>query len=154
MQFPVPQFIDVEDKIIGPFGLKQFGFIFTGGLIILGLFKIFNLGIAFYFLSFPIALITLYFAFAKFNGKPVYNQLPVFISFISAPKKMVFHKEAGPLDDLNISAINLQNTMEEKQEVTPTTPTETQTNKLKRISMLLDQKSNEEYEIINKRNNN
>lgn len=150
MQFPVPQFIDIEDKIIGPFGLKQFGFIFTGGLIILGFFKIFNLGIAFYFLSFPIALITLYFAFAKFNGKPVYNQLPVFINFVTAPKKMIFHKDAGPLDDLNISAINLQNTMEEKQEVTPTTASESQTNKLKRISMLLDQKSDEEYEIINK----
>ena len=27
MQFPVPQFTDVEDKIIGPLTLKQFGII-------------------------------------------------------------------------------------------------------------------------------
>lgn len=154
MQFPVPQFIDIEDKIIGPFGLKQFGFIFTGGLIILGLFKIFTLGIFFYLLAIPIALITLYFAFATFNGKPVYNQVPVFIKFLTTPKNMVFHKEAGPLDDLNISAINLQNTMEQSAARVPKIASESETNKLKRISMLLDQKSDEEYEIINRRKDN
>ncbi len=34
MQFPVPQFTEVEDKIIGPLTLKQFGIIFGVGVII------------------------------------------------------------------------------------------------------------------------
>ena len=31
MQFRVPQFIDMEDKIVGPLTLKQFGYIIGGG---------------------------------------------------------------------------------------------------------------------------
>ena len=31
MQFRVPQFIDIEDKVFGPFTLKQFGYIVGAG---------------------------------------------------------------------------------------------------------------------------
>ena len=34
MQFPVPQFTDVEDKIIGPLTIKQFGILFGVGIIV------------------------------------------------------------------------------------------------------------------------
>jgi hypothetical protein len=34
MQYPVPQFTDVEDRIIGPLTLKQFGIIFGAGVVI------------------------------------------------------------------------------------------------------------------------
>jgi uncharacterized BrkB/YihY/UPF0761 family membrane protein len=33
MQFQVPQFIDTEDKIVGPLSLRQFGFIAAGGIL-------------------------------------------------------------------------------------------------------------------------
>jgi type IV secretory pathway TrbD component len=33
MQFQVPQFIETEDKIVGPFTLRQFMYIGAGGLI-------------------------------------------------------------------------------------------------------------------------
>ena len=35
MQFPVPQFTDVEDKIIGPLTVKQFGILFGVGVVAL-----------------------------------------------------------------------------------------------------------------------
>ena len=31
MQFRVPQFIDIEDKVVGPLTLKQFGYIIGAG---------------------------------------------------------------------------------------------------------------------------
>ena len=34
MQFPVPQFTDVEDRIIGPLTIKQFGIVFGAGVVI------------------------------------------------------------------------------------------------------------------------
>lgn len=70
MQFQVPQFLDVEDKIIGPFTLKQFLYI-TGGIgmgyLALRLIPWFIIGFipAIAFVSLGGAL-----AFYKINGKP------------------------------------------------------------------------------------
>lgn len=68
MQFQVPQFLEVEDKIIGPFTLKQFLYL-AGGL---------GLGYLSYrfvpWVGIPLGLIFVGFgaalAFYKFNNKP------------------------------------------------------------------------------------
>jgi hypothetical protein len=151
MQYPVPQFLDVEDKIIGPFGLKQFGFIFGGGLIVVAIFRIFQFGLVFFALGMPIGLLTLFLAFGNFNGKKVYEAIPIFIKFIGAPKAMVFQKERNT-DDLNIGPI----TMEQMQAINANQkisniPVESAQSQLKRLSRLLDQKNQEEVEIINKK---
>ena len=39
-QFTVPQFIDVEDKILGPITVRQFLLLVVGGLIIFAEFKL------------------------------------------------------------------------------------------------------------------
>ncbi|MDB4940402.1 MAG: hypothetical protein JWO40_827 [Candidatus Doudnabacteria bacterium] len=152
MQYPVPQFIDIEDKIIGPFTLKQFGFFFGGGILVVVIFKIFQFGIVFILLGVPIALLTLFISFGKFNGKPMYEGIPIFIKFLSAPKVMIFQKERN-VDNLNIGPI----TIEQIQAVTnkqqaASMQVESAQSQLKRLSRLLDQKSTEEEEIINKNN--
>ena len=50
MQFNVPQFIDIEDKIIGPLTLKQFLFLVAGAGLLFVLWLFLNLG-AFIILS-------------------------------------------------------------------------------------------------------
>ena len=40
MQFPVPQFTDVEDRIIGALSFKQFGIVFVAALIIFAVYTI------------------------------------------------------------------------------------------------------------------
>ncbi len=68
-QFTVPQFIDVEDKIIGPITSRQF-------VIMLGTFMLIALNYKiFYFswfivISIPELAIALVFAFIKVNGRP------------------------------------------------------------------------------------
>ena len=70
MQFQVPQFIETEDKIVGPLTLKQFAYLAVAGAI--GF-------ISFFILKFFIwlILITLLgsiaaaFAFVKYNGRPL-----------------------------------------------------------------------------------
>lgn len=145
LQFPVPQFIDVEDKLIGPFSLKQFLFLLPGGLLLLALFKIFGLNFVFYIFGVPIFLLTVAVAFGRFNGKPIYAQFSVFVKFLTAPKRLVFHKQAGSLDDLNISAINTAPQPEEIVSIKK----ESDQSKLRRLSMLLDQKNQEEFDISN-----
>ncbi|GAC1413392.1 MAG: hypothetical protein NVSMB66_5240 [Candidatus Doudnabacteria bacterium] len=149
MQFPVPQFLDVEDKIIGPFSLKQFGFVFGGGLLVVAIFKIFGFGPVFIVLGFPIALLTLFLSFGNFNGKKVYEAVPIFIKFLTAPKTMVFQKE-GSVSDLNIGPITIEQIQSMSAKTQPQAPIESAQSQLKKLSRLLDQKNNEEKEIINK----
>lgn len=146
MQFPVPQFIDVEDKLIGPFSLKQFAFIFIGGLIVVGLYRLIGVNFFFIILALPIAAFSLIMAFGKFNGRRFYESIPIFINFISAPKNMVFQK-TGDIGDLHIQPITV-----EAKDQTPVNPEDSEApqSKLKRISRMLEQKNAEEEEIVRK----
>lgn len=68
MQFQVPQFLDVEDKIIGPFTLKQFLYIAGGvGLAYLSYRFIPWLGIP---LGIGFVALGTALAFYKYNNKP------------------------------------------------------------------------------------
>jgi len=68
-QFTVPQFIDVESKIIGPITTRQF-LIFLGAATIIGVsYKIFDFAL---FLTIGIVVFAVAgtFAFLKINGRP------------------------------------------------------------------------------------
>jgi hypothetical protein len=142
MQYPVPQFLEEEDKIIGPLSLKQFAFIFLPGLLILSIFRIAGLGIIFFVLALPIGLGGIAIAFGMFNGKHVYDLAPVLISFLRSPKIMVFHK----ID--NDDSLTRITPTEAPKALTPADLEEPQS-KLRKLSMLLDQKNEEEYDILN-----
>jgi len=68
-QFTVPQFIDVEDKIIGPLTVRQFVIILVA-MIISGIsYKLFDFSL---FLAVAVVMIILaaLFSFVKINGRP------------------------------------------------------------------------------------
>ena len=149
MQFPVPQFIDSEDKIIGPFGLKQFGIIFIGGLIVVAIFRIVQLSVTFFLLGLPITLLTLVLAFGSFNGKPLYDAVPTIIGFVFLKKRMIYHKEGKPIETIDLRKIHGEEeaaakAAAEKQKALAEPPQ----SRLQRLSLLLDQKNQEEYEIL------
>ncbi|MFH1582972.1 MAG: PrgI family protein [Candidatus Falkowbacteria bacterium] len=80
-QFVVPQFIDVEDKIIGPVTTRQFIVILVGFLIIAVSYKIFDFSL-FIIFGLLVLLITGVFAFLKINGRPFhYFVLNLFQTF-------------------------------------------------------------------------
>ncbi|MEK7575865.1 MAG: PrgI family protein [Patescibacteria group bacterium] len=67
MRFQVPQFIDVESKIIGPFTLKQFFYLAGGGGMVF-LLKTFLPFFLFVILAIPVAALALALAFYKVNN--------------------------------------------------------------------------------------
>lgn len=69
MRFQVPQFIEVESKIIGPFTLKQFFYLAGGGGMVF-LLKAFLPFFLFVILALPVAAIALALAFYKVNNQP------------------------------------------------------------------------------------
>jgi hypothetical protein len=68
-QFTVPQFIDVENKIIGPITTRQFVILLVGAVIIAIFYKIFDFDL-FIVISSLVFIIDVVFAFVKINGQP------------------------------------------------------------------------------------
>jgi len=84
-QFEVPQFIDVESKIVGPLTLKQFAFIAVPGLISFFLFFILARFI-WVIVSFVLIVTGILFAFIKINGRPLYLLTFYAFQFFWKPK--------------------------------------------------------------------
>lgn len=80
MRFIVPQFIDVEDKVIGPFSFKQFLYLAGGGGLAFSLYKLLP-GLIAIPLALAVAALALALTFYKINGKPFVFILQAFFSY-------------------------------------------------------------------------
>lgn len=89
MQFQVPQFIETEDKIVGPLTLKQFGYI-GGAATIVGLLSLVLDFFLWLIIAVVFAAIASTLAFGKMNGRPLVIYLMAFLSSIWSPKVYVF----------------------------------------------------------------
>ncbi len=95
MEYQVPQFIEVEDKIIGPLTLKQF--IYLAGCA--GLCAIFYFYLPFLFaivLILPIGALGIALAFYKVHGKPFASVLESAFSYYTGAKLFLWKKEDKP----------------------------------------------------------
>ena len=92
MQFQVPQFIEVEDKIFGPFTFKQFIYMVGGVGIAFVIYKILTTFIAI-LLGLPIIALSLALAFYKVNGKPFIFIIESFVRYRLSHKLYLWKKE-------------------------------------------------------------
>ncbi|HDH31294.1 MAG TPA: PrgI family protein [Candidatus Wolfebacteria bacterium] len=92
MQFQVPQFIDVENKIIGPLSLRQFLYLAGAGLISFMLFFIIQMWLWF-LISVFLTIIALALALIKYNGKPLPEILWLAMGFIWRPRLYLWQRE-------------------------------------------------------------
>lgn len=93
-QFTVPQFIDVESKIIGPITTRQF-LIFLGAAVIIGIsYKIFDFAL-FLTITVVVVIIAGVFSFVKINGRPFHFFLLNFIQTFKRPKLRVWNHQLG-----------------------------------------------------------
>jgi hypothetical protein len=90
-QFTVPQFIDVESKIIGPVTTRQF-LIFLGAAVIIALsYRLFDFSM-FLLIAIIIGIIAVVFAFVKINGRPFHFFVLNLVQTIGRPHTRVWHK--------------------------------------------------------------
>ncbi len=92
MEYHVPQFIEVEDKIIGPLTLKQF--IYIAGVV--GLCVVFFSYLSFIFallLSIPIIALGAALAFYKVNGKPFIEMLEAGFNYYISEKLLLWKQD-------------------------------------------------------------
>jgi hypothetical protein len=95
MQFNVPQFLDIEDKIIGPLTLKQFGWLAAGGGMLFFLFQFVELWL-FLMIAAPVAALCLALAFIKVNGRPFISIFGAFINYLIKPKLFIWKRKNNP----------------------------------------------------------
>ena len=96
MKYQVPQFVDVESKIIGPLTLKQFIYV-AGGIgacFLLLRFLPFLIAIL---VSIPIAGFAGALAFYKVNGKPFERIIEVAVAYYSSSRFFIWKKEQVPI---------------------------------------------------------
>jgi len=121
-QFTVPQFIDVEDKVVGPLSVRQF-------LILLGAFGLcflfYKVFVFIYFVIGSVISVVLggAFAFVKVSGVPLHYFLINFITafrypsvrvwardmthdFDEAPEVSIYHPDKAPERSFSSSHLN------------------------------------------------
>lgn len=92
MQFQVPQFVEVEDKIVGPLTLRQFLYVAGAVGISLMLFFVVKLWLWFVFSIFIIAgAVAL--AIVKINGQPLIRVATSALWFYWRPQTYVWQRE-------------------------------------------------------------
>lgn len=131
MQFKVPQFIDVKDKIFGPFTFHQFAYLAGGAGLIFVIYKILPLWIGI-FLIIPVAVLTFLLVFYQINNKPFVFYLQAGISYLFSSKLYVWKQRLIKPDNNKTEkdSANIQRTS-----VVPMSSTE---NKLRDLSWSLD----------------
>ncbi|NQU99255.1 MAG: PrgI family protein [Parcubacteria group bacterium] len=85
MQYAVPQFIEIEDKVIGPLTTKQFLYLVVGGVFLLITWALADISL-FILLAIITAVIIIPFAFIKMNGRPFEIYVKSVFKFYTTPK--------------------------------------------------------------------
>lgn len=113
--FTVPQFIDAEDKIIGPITVRQFIICLAGLIVIAISYKLFDFGL---FVVIGILCFAIFgsLAFVKINGRPFHFFVLNFIQTTKKPGLRIWnHKNS--LKDLIVSEENDGREIQESRKI-------------------------------------
>ena len=91
MQFKVPQFLEIEDKIFGPFTFKEFAYLVGGAGLCYMLYKLLGIFLG----AIPILIVAGFSAaltFYKPNGKPFINMIEAWIKYASQSKLYIWKR--------------------------------------------------------------
>jgi hypothetical protein len=113
MKFEVPQFVDVEDKIFGPFTWKQFVYLAGGAGAAFMLF-IFLPFILFVLLGGPVIAFALGLAFYRVNNRPLSFMIEAMVTYFTKGRQYRWKKEvvkevtatAAPAPDFSVVSHN------------------------------------------------
>lgn len=103
MQYQVPQFIDVEDKVVGPLTLRQFIYLAGSG----GLAALFFTTLPLIFavlLTIPFAGLGVALAFYKINNKPFAEILEAGFTYLTGKKFFLWKKEEKTVQAVTAAA--------------------------------------------------
>ena len=92
LRFQVPQFIETETKIVGPFTIKQFLWLGGGGAVLVVFYMLLP-KIIFFVVALPVSAVFVAFAYVKIDNISLFNYAVYALSFALNPKRYLFKKE-------------------------------------------------------------
>ena len=98
-QFMVPQFIDVEDKVIGSLSVRQFIILLVDFGLVFAVYKLFDFSL-FLFSSIIIVVVGFVFAFVKINGAPFHYFLLNLLQTLKRQPLRVWNKIEENQEDI------------------------------------------------------
>jgi len=104
MQFTVPQFLDVEDKILGPITVRQFIILLVDGIVLAVVWKLSDLALFAVFALF-LGGGGLVLAFVKINGQPFHYFLLNFLQTLKRPTLRVWQKKFSDKELMALSSV-------------------------------------------------
>lgn len=99
MQFQVPQFIEIEDKLVGPLTLKQFAYLAIAALFLFLLFFVLQTWLWLIVASI-VGSAALAMAFLTYNGRPLIHTILAALAFLWRPKLYTWKRSASALPSL------------------------------------------------------
>lgn len=102
MNFQVPQFIEVEDKIFGPLTFKQFVYLAGGGGAVFMAYTFLPIYLSVWIMI-PLAVLVLALAFYKVNNRPFVNVLESAFRYILAGKLYLWKKQPKGVEPASIA---------------------------------------------------
>lgn len=131
MQYSVPQFIDIEDKVVGPLTAKQALILILGGAILLVAFKFFNLAF-FLIIAALVVPVSLVLAFYKPRGISALQYVFNYVDFFANPKIYLWQRET----DQNAY---FKRSLQKKQSIDEAEPIKNVSyNRIRDLAVLLD----------------
>ncbi|MBI2595052.1 MAG: PrgI family protein [Candidatus Colwellbacteria bacterium] len=109
-QFQVPQFIETEDRVVGPLTWRQFAYVAVGGAVSVILFLLLT-PLVWFLLTLIVGGIAIVLAFVPVNGRPMIVFLRALFDNIWRPKVYVFQPR-GSQKEAGMSAISAKFTKE------------------------------------------
>ncbi|MDE1919240.1 MAG: PrgI family protein [Patescibacteria group bacterium] len=103
MEYHVPQFIEVEDKIVGPLTLRQFIYIAGAGGLCVVFFAYFSLVYAI-ILSIPVVAFAGALAFYKVNGKAFIEILEAGFNYYTSAKLFLWKHHDAKVEERSAAA--------------------------------------------------
>ena len=99
MQYPVPQFTDIEDRLVAGLSIKQFGILLFAGIMTFAIFTISNNIVLTVVFGIFFGLPSVALAFGRLNGRPLYSSLFAFFGYFTNQSIFIFRKEAKNIRD-------------------------------------------------------
>ncbi|HOX97337.1 MAG TPA: hypothetical protein PL066_03235 [bacterium] len=102
-QYVVPQFITVEDKIIGPVTVRQFVILLVDAMLLFVFYKLFDFTL-FLATALPVTAMLLILAFVQVGGRPFHFFLLSILISIKVSRVRIWQNSAKKLFDIDYSA--------------------------------------------------
>jgi len=156
MQFQVPQFIETEDKVVGPFTLRQFVYVAIAGVLGFTLFFVLKLWLWFIIVIILFS-VSASVAFIKINGRPMAIFIQSAFSYIWSPRiytlkpgsnQPVINRETNKIEKRTIPVLGgIKSLLEKMNTSKDAVPKRERT--IAPVSFILSQKEiKERYEVI------